>query len=414
MILLGCGMLFSAAPLRADYGLWTWSRDITLNASASGADIDSDLKGFPLLVALGQTEADVFTQSPAHADLRFAKPDGTPLPFQVDSWDAAARKAAIWVKLDTLKGGKTDQRIHMYWGRAGAQDSSSGKAVFTAAGGYRGVWHLEADLADAGPNAITASDSGAVPEAAGRIGAARRFDNPEAYAATGKYLALGNPASLNIAGAITMEAWIKWARRDGHRIILCHGSAPGSEFETVLRVGETKDYRAGVWTGSSHYATLAASAADSNAWIHLAGVCTGNTWSLYRNGIKVAETSPDTNGAKPSPGAWRIGAEYAGSVTRFFHGAIDEVRISDLARTSDWIRAEYQNQKDGQTLVAIGPSKPNALFSRTIRDSMRGRAHPMRSTVTLFRSAENPDRAVTAIGTWKSLFRTPPATPIPQ
>ncbi|MEO6094551.1 MAG: hypothetical protein ABIW76_02355, partial [Fibrobacteria bacterium] len=93
--LLVSGLLLSASLARADYGQWSWSREIVLNASASGADIATDLQGFPALISLGQAEADVFTQSPAHADLRFAKPDGTPLPFQVESWDAAGRKAAI-------------------------------------------------------------------------------------------------------------------------------------------------------------------------------------------------------------------------------------------------------------------------------------------------------------------------------
>jgi hypothetical protein len=412
--LLALGLLLPVSPARADYSQWSWSRDIVLNASPTGADVVADLHGFPLLISLGQAEADVFTQSPTHADLRFAKPDGTPLPFQVESWDATARKAAIWVKLDTLKGGRTDQRIRMHWGRPGAQDSSSGKAVFTAAAGFRGVWHMEADLADASPNAIAAVDSGTSPEP-GRIGAARGFNNPEAYATTGKYLALGNPASLNLGGVITMEAWIKWTRRDGHRIILCHGAhfgaAAGSAFETVLRVGETKDYRAGVWTGTAHYATLAAPAADSNAWIHLAGVYTGTTWALYRNGAKVAETGPDTNGAKPSQGAWRIGAEYANSVTRFFHGAIDEVRISDVARGADWIRTEYQNQKDGQTLVAIGPSVPTAITSRANRGNPRQGATPAPSAVMLFRSTADPDHAVTANGARIRKMELAPAMP---
>jgi hypothetical protein len=413
---LALGLLLPASPARADYGQWSWSRDIVLNSSPSGADVVADLLGFPLLISLGQAEADVFTQSPTHADLRFAKPDGTPLPFQVESWDAAARKAAIWVKLDTLKGGRSDQRIRMHWGRPGAQDSSSGKAVFTAAAGFRGVWHMEADLADASPNAIATVDSGTTAEPLGRIGAARGFNNPEAYATTGKYIALGNPASLNLAGVITMEAWIKWTRRDGHRIILCHGAAPGSAagsaFETVLRVGETKDYRAGVWTGTAHYATLAAPAADSNAWIHLAGVYTGTTWALYRNGVKVAETTTDTNGAKPSPGAWRIGAEYANSVTRFFHGAIDEVRISDVARGADWIRAGYQNQKEGQTFVAIGPSVATAVMARAARKTGRSAARPGPSAGMLFRTSADPDRAVTANGA--RIRKTEPAPAMPD
>jgi hypothetical protein len=402
-----CLALFASAP-RADYGQWSWSRDILFNTSPSGAAVASDQTGFPVLIILGSQEADVFTQSPAHADLRFAKPDGTPLPFQVESWDATAHKAEIWVGMDTVKGGRIDQKIRMYWGRAGALDSSSGKAVFGSKSGYLGVWHMEAGIPDASVNAIAATDSGTSAEAGGRIGAARRFENPEAYATSGKYIALGNPAALNIAGKITFEAWIKWARRDGHRIVICHGSAPGSAFETVLRVGETRDYRAGVWTGSAHYAALEAPAVDSNAWVHLAGVYTGSAWILYRNGAKAAETPVDSNGAKPSPGAWRIGAEYAGSVTRFFHGAIDEVRVSGAARGADWIKLSYENQKSGQSLISIGASVPNSLRAHEPAAS-RPAPRLLRCGSRLLFQADDREKSFTASGA----ELPPPSAPAP-
>ena len=390
------------APSWADYNRWPWFLDITLNTSPSGADVAGDQAGFPLLVTLGSQDAPIFAQAPSPASIRFSKPDGKPLPFQVESWDAAGRKACLWVGLDTLKGGRTDQKIRMYWG-GDAADSSSGKAVFRAADGFQGVWHMDGGLADASTNAIVATDSGTASESEGRIGAARRFDNPEAYAATGKYIALGNPSALNIAGRITLEAWIKWARRDGHRIVVCHGSAPppatGAAFETVLRVGETKDYRAGVWTGTSHYAALDAPAADSNAWVHLAGVYTGGAWLLYRNGVKVAETPADTNGAKPSPGNWRIGAEYASTVTRWFHGAIDEVRISGVARPAEWIKASYENQKSGQVMTVVGAPQVNGIKAVGL-PSDRG-TRPLlliRRGQALFRSPTDMEKTFSAMG----------------
>jgi hypothetical protein len=390
------------------YPQWTRYRDITLNTSPSGADVATDQIGFPILVALASSQAEVFTQTrPGGADIRFSSADGKPLPYQIELWDAAAQKAAIWVRVDTVKGGNASQRIGMHWGNPGAPDSSDGKAVFRAGDGFRGVWHL-GNAEDASANGSHGKDSG-TSAAEGRIGGARRFDNADAYAKAGKYIALGNPAGLDVTGRITLEAWVKWEKRDGHRIILCHGSAPGSDFESVLRIGESKDYRAGVWTGASHYVMATAPAADSNAWTHLAGVFTGSGWILYRNGSKFAESGADTNGAKPSPGAWRIGAEYASNaVTRYFHGTLDEVRLSNGARSADWIKLEYANQKEAQILVGLGPIMTTALSGRSLSVAKRRRSDPQLRGRLLYPSRSAAAPWVDASGARRSPYAGTP------
>lgn len=337
-----------------DYPSWTYSRDLLVDASPTGADIATNLTGFPLSVTLGSESAELFAQAkPDGSDLRFAAENGSHLPYQIEAWDSAARKAAVWVRLPSVTGGQT-LRLRVHWGKATAVDSSSGPAVFRADEGFQGVWHM-GSIADASPNGASAQDSGTTADVDGRIGAARAFKNDNAYATKGAYMTLGNPAPLNLKGIITMEAWVKWLRRDGHRIILCHGSAPGSPFETVLRIGETLDYRAGTWTNNAHYAAAVVPPTDSGTWVHLAGVFDGAGWTLYRNGAKFAALAADTNGAKPSPGAWRIGAEYTSTgVTRYFSGSLDEVRISSAARGGDWFKFAYATQKDGQTAVKWG------------------------------------------------------------
>jgi concanavalin A-like lectin/glucanase superfamily protein/uncharacterized protein DUF2341 len=360
-----------------DYPSWTYSRDLLIDASPAGAAIASNLAGFPLSLILGSESAELFAQAkPDGSDLRFAAEDGSHLAYQIESWDPSASKAAIWVRLPSVKGGQTT-RVRVHWGKASAVDSSSGPAVFRAEDGFQGVWHM-GSMADASSNAASAQDSGTTADAAGRIGAARAFKNDSAYAAKGAYMALGNPAPLNLKGVITLEAWVKWQRRDGHRIILCHGSAPGSQFETVLRIGETLDYRAGTWTGSGHYAASVVPPSDSGTWVHLAGVFDGTGWILYRNGAKLAALAADTNGAKPSPGAWRIGAEYTSTgVTRYFSGSLDEVRLSSAARGADWFKLAYATQKDGQTAVkwaaATALGQPAPVGRKRIGASKAGR-----------------------------------------
>lgn len=345
------------------YSLWSHFRELTLNTSATGANVAGALMKFPILVRLGSAHADVFAGSKGRgADLRFAKPDGKSLPYQIERWDSASQKAEIWVALDTVKGNAASQAFRMYWGRAGAPDSSKGSGVFDSANGFRGVWHLGGGMQDASGYGNNGVDSGSADAAEGAVGRGRLFDNPASYATGGKFISLGNPAHLAFTGRITMQAWVRWTRRDAHRIILCHGSASGSPTETVLRIGESNDYRAGIWTGSAAiHATLAQAQAapDSNTWIHLAGVNNGSNWILYRNGVQVGTMPADAVGARASTGNWRIGAQWVSGngAYRFFSGYLDEARLANVDRSADWLKLEYENQKPGQTMLAVGPTQ---------------------------------------------------------
>lgn len=385
LLIAGSLALLPAANVLAqeNYSQWAFNRDITLNTSATGANITTDQIGFPVLVSLSSAQADVFSGAAAKgADLRFTKEDGTHLPYQVDDWDAVGQKATIWVRVDTLYGKMATQNIRMYWGKSDASDSSDGKNVFRIADGFKGVWHLGATVLDATANLNHGIDSGTVLVSDGRIGQARLFNNPASYATAGSYIYLGAKANLKFTGKITFEAWVRWNRRDNHRIILCHGGGSGYPSETVLRIGETMDYRTGIWNGTEHHAKMVIPVSDSLIWIQLTGTWTGSTWDLYRNGVKVATTGPDTNSAQNSPAGWRIGAEFIGNaISRYYSGSLDEVRLSNVSRSADWIKANYENQKAGQTLVTFGSH--SAIFGTRPRwkSSSSANSWPLKKSI---------------------------------
>jgi hypothetical protein len=43
---------------------------------------------------------------------------------------------------------------------------------------------------------------------------------------------------------------------------------------------------------------------------------------------------------------------------RRWDGKVDEVRISDIVRSAEWIGTEYQNQQDPAGFLFIGPEEP--------------------------------------------------------
>src|SRR5690606_39363271 len=77
------------------------------------------------------------------ASLRFTKTDGTTLlKHEVDHWDATAKKGAVWVLVDTVKGNQANQEIWMHFGNATATSVSNAHGVFSEANGFISVFHL--------------------------------------------------------------------------------------------------------------------------------------------------------------------------------------------------------------------------------------------------------------------------------
>ena len=100
---------------------WLYSGAITINTTITGADIPADqtVTDFPLLLRLDKGIFD-FTQAQAQGeDIRFAKSNGTPLEYAIESWDSEFGKAVLWIKMDVIAGNSTNS-IVMYWGNQDA------------------------------------------------------------------------------------------------------------------------------------------------------------------------------------------------------------------------------------------------------------------------------------------------------
>jgi hypothetical protein len=81
--------------------------------------------------------------------------------------------------------------------------------------------------------------------------------------------------------------------------------------------------------------------AATGAWQHLALAMSSNEWTAYLDGIAApAQANP----AFQPTNAAAIGALYdSGQAVNPFAGALDEVRVSDVPRSGDWLRAEWRN-----------------------------------------------------------------------
>ena len=130
--LLACG---EAAG--QDFSAWRSHRDLKLNTSAAGAGIASNLVKYPVPVMLTAANFAFAEAKDDGSDIRFSKPDGSPLPHEIEYWDKTGSLAAVWVLAD-VAGNSASQAIRMHWGNPAAANISDSKAVFAPADGWGG------------------------------------------------------------------------------------------------------------------------------------------------------------------------------------------------------------------------------------------------------------------------------------
>jgi hypothetical protein len=331
-----------------NYAAWPHSRRLYLNTSASGAGVAGNVDDFPVLVRLTAADFD-FSQSPGR-DIRFSDMKGKRLRFEVERWDSAAALAEIWVRVDRVLGNSSTQFITMHWGLAGAESFSDGRPVFAADAGFTGAWHL----AESAPDTLAddyyqdasgydpASDRTAAEDRAGTIG------NGAAFGGTDYIVVPVADPLLQPNSAVTASAWMRSARTDAL------GGTLLSMGETyALRVNPNGSLRFQIFTGET-FAVESPKGVNllDSAWHHVAGSYDGANLALYVDGKPVAKTQ--AHGFLdyrfwPGFALGRHGNRKAGYG---FIGNLDQVEIGgERARSADWIRLAYENQREGAVLV---------------------------------------------------------------
>lgn len=349
-----------------------YRKAITLDTTASGANVTSDVDKYPLAVQLDATNFDFSQAQPMGTDVHFEKMDGTALPHSIEHWDAAGKTAALWVKLDKVVGNMAGQAIRMVWGVPGAAATADSKAVFSTADGFYGVWHLDED----GNTTAGGYKDASAHEAHGT--GVNMIAGSRVAARIGKGIDLDNPSGQNTA---------RWVRVDGEKATafnpgppitvsvwaLAH-SYPITSYETIMSKGDTSWslQRVTYDTGTGYQSCLLAGGQPgyhfciydfpkqplvTEQWLHFMLVLDEPNMTLYINGTLNKQGS----GTGWNQGAHPLGI---GNQTQFdgrrqWDGTLDEARVMQAARSASWAKLDFETQKAAQKAIKYGVSEPN-------------------------------------------------------
>jgi hypothetical protein len=354
-------------PVPTDPTKFRYSKLVKMDTSAVGANVMGDVTNYPVAVVLNAMNFDFSQAKEKGEDLRFTKMDGSPLPYAIEDWDKAGQWAAVWVKIDTVKGNTADQTFKMLWGNAGASDAGNSKAVFD--NGYLGVYHLNED-GSATPDAYkdsstyeahgTGMNMAAGSRVDARIGKGTRLTNSR-MDWKGQWIKVDGPKVIDMFNAtaersITVSAWARASSFPGHSTI--------GGYETVFSKGDTS------WTlqkfsfnsswesctkapGSGHYCAISRTNRTMvNVWFHFTLVITRSNLTQFINGAQDGRTG---NAGRVSQHPFGIGQQTQSLMgKREWDGIIDEVRVSSVDRGANWIKLDYESQKEGQKFLTFG------------------------------------------------------------
>lgn len=325
---------------------WHYRKQIAVDTTPQGAAINQALGRTALLVRLHTGNFTFDGVKEDGSDLRFvAADDKTVLNHQIESFDALMGMALIWVDVPNVEGGQR-QDIWMYYGNQKAPATGNGQLTFDP--NYTALYHF--DGATGTPAKDTTAYGNTAQSATGTaidgvVGRALQF--------SGQPLLLPASPSLqhNAGSAFTFSAWLRLDQATGEQVILARREGTQS-----LLIGVSQGLPFVEIDGQRAAATQALAPAQ---WQHVALTAEGSKVTLYINGREsaaLAQAMPAFNSVMA------IGADLQEGAFQPFAGAIDELRVSKVARPAALLLADATSQGAESKLVAYGVDEEQSGF----------------------------------------------------
>ena len=215
-------------------------------------------------------------------------------------------------------------------------------------GSLVGLWHFDEGMGSTASDSSGNGNDGTL--SGGKFGNALSFDG------VGDYVEVPDSSSLDITGSITLEAWIYRTKSNNWQGIISKFQGEINQRSYLLYLDTTNKLRMFVsddgtqasreWVDSTEIVPL-------NEWTHVAGTFDGSDLKLYINGEDKTGVVQDDVSSIHSGTAPVIIGDFTqpGPTHYYFGGIIDEVRISNVARTSFYLAGPHDPTWPGTVAI---------------------------------------------------------------
>lgn len=331
------------------------------------AHVAANLTGFPMTVAgkypyLATVANGGAVQSASGYDIVFTGDSGCSslLNFERVFWNATSGQSEFHVEIPALSQ-SSDTTIYLCYGNSAITSDQQSTATWDP--NFIGVWHLPNGSTLAMTDSTSHGNNGTTSSATAGMG---QIDGAALFNGSGG-INMGQTPSLQSPGtAVTVSAWANVLNASPNSVSVIAAqtysnpnaapywsyylsnndpSCPANNFAAAWAIGTTLKV---VCSGVQWF---------PGKWYYVAFTFDGANGTMFINGKQTAQVAgPGT--LSYSNGGFDIGSDPANAVD--FKGAIDEVRVSNIARSADWIATEYANQSDPNAFFIIGQPLANS------------------------------------------------------
>jgi hypothetical protein len=323
---------------------WTRRMKITIDSTkVSGA---GSLTDYPMLISIA-SNADLASGAKADGfDILFTGDDKvTKLDHEIEKYVTATGELVAWVKIPSLSA-TVDTDIYMYYSNSTASDQSNEEGVWDT--NFVGIWHLHDDFLDSTINNNDGTNNGTA-NTAGQIGDAQDFVQSQS-----DRIDVADSASLHVSNAMTVSMWIKPNFNSTWTTLISKTTGTTSDLYWAFDNNNVFDVGLEGPIGADWYPGTAIS---DGVWDYFAVTFDGANVKVWKNGTEDAFTPGTVDMLLAS----NTNPLYFGWNTRwtneYYNGAEDEIRISNIARSADWMATDYNTQSNAAGSITVGPEE---------------------------------------------------------
>jgi len=317
---------------------WQYCKKITISPEMA----DSDLQNFPVLIHNISMDFVNHAQSDGD-DFVFTSFDNlTVYNHEIEQYDYIIGELVTWVNFTYLSS-VNPTIIWLYYGNPYCYSQQNISGTWNSE--YVAVWHMadvSTGIIDSTGNGFNGVGGGnPTYQQIGKVGYTIHYDGNDNFV-------ISSPVRNDFP--ITYEAWAK--REGGNRFQFVLSNSGEQYHGIALAELDTDEYLIEMREPGNYRGIYIPTTNDN--WNYFAGWFDGQSSSngyFRMNSIELFD-DPGSEGASSDDYNLKIGSRYSNE--RYWHGWIDEVRISKVDRSSSWILSSYLNQNDPESYIIVG------------------------------------------------------------
>jgi hypothetical protein len=332
---------------------WQYRKPITIDHTK----VAGDLVNFPVLVCLTDSDLRDAAQDDGD-DILFMPNNGVAhkLNHEIESYISSTGTLVAWVNITALSS-TGDTVFYMYYGYHDCLSKENVEQTWDA--NYLTIQHMKdstsTTISDSTAHAYTGTKSAADQpiQSIGKIGNCQDFDGTDDC--------VDYTASIIPTGSKTISVWMKKVTNNPEETMFASSTggswndAGTAEFY-IPTIGMT--WYMGNSATSGQFMVAYVPIPDITQWHLYTMTYDGTTLTVYTDASSpVSNTTKSGTEAEPT-NTLRIGKRPIPTYCPF-HGTLDEFKISNIARSYEYISTEYNNQNSPATFILVGLEEPH-------------------------------------------------------